>query len=52
MQNTALGAWLATLFAEFASQRTYPLVVYVYSGLMNLFVPFAGSKWLIEAPCS
>ncbi len=50
MQNTALGAWLATLFAEFASQRTYPLVVHVYSGLMNLFVPFAGSKWLIEAP--
>ncbi len=29
MQNSALGAWLATLFAEFASQRTYPLVVYV-----------------------
>ena len=50
MQNTALGTWLGTLFAELASQRTYPLLVYVYSGVMNLFVPSAGSKWLIEAP--
>jgi short-chain fatty acids transporter len=50
MQNTALGAWLGSLFAELATQRTYPLVVYLYSGFMNLFVPSAGSKWLIEAP--
>ena len=34
----------------FATTETYPLVVYVYSGFMNLFVPSAGSKWLIEAP--
>ena len=50
MQNTALGAWLGALFAELASTRTYPAVVYLYSGFMNLFVPSAGSKWLIEAP--
>jgi short-chain fatty acids transporter len=50
MQNTGLGAWLGDLFARFATTGTYPFVVYVYSGLMNLFVPSAGSKWLIEAP--
>ncbi len=50
MQNTGLGRWIGTLFAEFATQRTYPFVVYVYSAVMNLFVPSAGSKWLIEAP--
>jgi short-chain fatty acids transporter len=50
MQGTGLGAWLAGLFARFASQASYPLVVYVYSGFMNLFVPSGGSKWLIEAP--
>ncbi len=50
MQHTALGAWLGELFAGVATQRTYPLVVYLYSGFMNLFVPSAGSKWLIEAP--
>ena len=50
MQNTGLGRWIGSLFAEFATQRTYPFVVYMYSALMNLFVPSAGSKWLIEAP--
>jgi len=50
MQNTGLGRWIGDLFAEFASRGTYPFVVYVYSAVMNLFVPSAGSKWLIEAP--
>jgi len=50
MQNTELGAWIGDLFARVATQGTYPLVVYVYSAVMNLFVPSAGSKWLIEAP--
>jgi short-chain fatty acids transporter len=50
MQNTGLGRWVGNLFAELASQGSYPFVVYAYSALMNLFVPSAGSKWLIEAP--
>jgi short-chain fatty acids transporter len=50
MQLTALGRWIGELFAGFATQATYPLLVYVYSAFMNLFVPSAGSKWLIEAP--
>ena len=50
MQNTNLGAWLERLFSGFATTASYPFVVYVYSGFMNLFVPSAGSKWLIEAP--
>ncbi len=50
MQYTGLGAWLGGFFADFATQGTYPFVVYVYSAVMNLFVPSAGSKWLIEAP--
>ncbi len=50
MQNTRLGTWIGELFASVATQGTYPFVVYLYSGVMNLFVPSAGSKWLIEAP--
>ncbi len=50
MNDTRLGPWIADLFARFASTESYPLVVYVYSAFMNLFVPSAGSKWLIEAP--
>ena len=50
INNTELGSWLGNLFVRFATTETYPLVVYFYSGFMNLFVPSAGSKWLIEAP--
>ena len=50
INNTDLGAWLGQFFVRIATTGTYPLVVYFYSGFMNLFVPSAGSKWLIEAP--
>ncbi len=48
--HTGLGTWLGDLFASFATTGSYPFVVYVYSGFVNLFVPSAGSKWMIEAP--
>ncbi|MCZ6663880.1 MAG: TIGR00366 family protein [Gammaproteobacteria bacterium] len=50
LQYTGLGRWLGDLFANLATTASYPWVVYVYSGFMNMFVPSAGSKWLIEAP--
>ncbi len=50
INNTGLGEWLGNVFVRIATTDTYPLVVYFYSGFMNVFVPSAGSKWLIEAP--
>ena len=50
LQFTNLGRWLGDIFANVASTTTYPFVVFTYSSFMNLFVPSAGSKWLIEAP--
>ena len=50
INNTELGSWLGELFVQVATADTYPLVVYFYSGFMNLFVPSGGSKLLIEAP--
>ncbi len=50
LQFTDLGHWLGSLFAALATTETFPLVVYVYSGVMNLFIPSGGSKFLIEAP--
>lgn len=50
LQFTDLGHWLGSLFATLATTETFPLVVYVYSGVMNLFIPSGGSKFLIEAP--
>ena len=35
---------------QVATTETYPLIVYIYSGFVNIFVPSGGSKWLIEAP--
>ena len=50
INSTGLGSWLGELFVRIATTDTFPLVVYFYSGFMNLFVPSGGSKWLIEAP--
>ena len=50
LQKTDLGDWLGNLFATISTTSTYPWVVYTYSGFMNLFVPSAGAKWMIEAP--
>ena len=50
INSTGLGAWLGELFVAVATTETYPAIVYLYSGFVNLFVPSGGSKWLIEAP--
>ena len=50
INGTGLGAWLGEVFVAVATTDTYPLIVYFYSGLVNVFVPSGGSKWLIEAP--
>lgn len=50
LNHTELSAWLGAWFVRVATTDTYPLLVYLYSALMNIFVPSAGSKWLIEAP--
>jgi short-chain fatty acids transporter len=50
MQGTGLGFWIGELFAGVATPGSYPFLVYVYSAVLNLFVPSGGSKWLIEAP--
>ncbi len=44
--DARIGAW----FVSLATAKTYPLVVYWYSGALNYFVPSGGSKWAIEAP--
>jgi short-chain fatty acids transporter len=50
MNSTGLGQWIGEIFVGISTTDTYPLIVYLYSGLLNLFVPSGGSKWLIEAP--
>jgi short-chain fatty acids transporter len=49
-KSTGLSDRIGEAFVAIASPRTFPAVVYWYSGLVNYFVPSGGSKWAIEAP--
>lgn len=37
-------------FVSISTTKTFPAIVYVYSGIVNYFVPSGGAKWSIEAP--
>jgi short-chain fatty acids transporter len=50
IRETHLAESLASVFVAGASAHTYPAIVYLYSGVVNYFVPSGGSKWAIEAP--
>ena len=41
---------LAHFFVHVSSHGTFPILVAIYSGILGLFVPSGGSKWIIEAP--
>ena len=49
MSYTALGEVLAGFFVSASSPRAFPSIVYLYSGVLNYFVPSGGSKWIVEA---
>jgi short-chain fatty acids transporter len=49
MSYTELGSVLTHFFVNASSPRLFPLVVYVYSAILNYFVPSGGSKWIVEA---
>ena len=41
-----IGRW----FVSIASPKTFPVVIYWYSGILSYFIPSGGSKWAVEAP--
>ncbi len=49
-KNTGLTERIGDWFVSLCTQKTFPVVVYLYSGVVNYFVPSGGSKWAIEAP--
>lgn len=50
IKGTGLSDVIGNAFVKIATAKTYPLIVYWYSGLVNYFVPSGGSKWAVEAP--
>lgn len=49
IKGTGLASALAALFLSVASPRTFPLIVFAYSGVLNYWVPSGGAKWAMEA---
>ena len=47
---SSISGKLAHFFVSFSSANTYPILVSIYSGVLGMFVPSGGSKWIIEAP--
>jgi short-chain fatty acids transporter len=37
-------------FVSIASPKTFPVIIYWYSGILSYFIPSGGSKWAVEAP--
>jgi short-chain fatty acids transporter len=49
IKGTALARVLAAAFLSVASAKTFPFIVFVYSAVLNYWVPSGGAKWAIEA---
>jgi short-chain fatty acids transporter len=50
IQNSGLAHVLANFFISISNRHTYTWIVYLYSGVLDFFVPSGGSKFVIEAP--
>jgi short-chain fatty acids transporter len=47
---THLSERVAAAFVSVSTKTTFPPLLALYSGVLNLFIPSGGSKWVIEAP--
>ena len=50
IKYSGLAEIIARGFTSVATAKTFPIVIYWYSGLLSFFIPSGGSKWAIEAP--
>ncbi|MEQ1886729.1 MAG: TIGR00366 family protein [Bryobacteraceae bacterium] len=48
--GTGISDKMARLFADLSTHNTYAFLVAAYSALLGIFIPSAGSKWIVEAP--
>lgn len=47
---TGLGAVISQFFVSVAPPRLFAFIVWVFSALLNLFVPSGGTQFMVEAP--
>jgi short-chain fatty acids transporter len=50
IRDTGLVASLTHAFLAVSTVRSYPLMVFAYSAVLNYLVPSGGAKWAMEAP--
>lgn len=50
ISKTAISERLAEWFVALTTPGSFPVVVAIYSGVLGMFVPSGGGKWVIEAP--
>lgn len=50
LKFSGLGGVLISAFVSIASPRLYTLIVFVFSGVLNMIVPSGGSQFIVEAP--
>lgn len=50
MTGTHLSEAIADLFVHASNATMYPAMILTYSGVLGMFVPSGGAKWMIEAP--
>ncbi|MBP2653464.1 MAG: C4-dicarboxylate anaerobic carrier family protein [Firmicutes bacterium] len=48
--NSGLAQIITEWFISISTARTLPWIVFLYTGVIDFFVPSAGSKFVIEAP--
>ena len=48
--NSGLSAIIANFFISISTKTTFTWIIFVYTGILDFFVPSAGSKFVIEAP--
>lgn len=50
ISQSGLAHTITGWFLSIATPGTYPWIIFIYTGIMDFFVPSAGSKFIIEAP--
>ncbi len=50
INQSGLAAVITHWFVSFSTPGTYSWIVYLFTGVMDFFVPSGGSKFVIEAP--
>lgn len=50
ISKTDISERLASLFIQYSTKETFPVIVAMYSMVLDLFLPSGGGKWVVEAP--